>query len=163
MRPYRRATPLFVVALLGSGIIIGSLMRPFSIWLNSTPPQVTWGPAIMFGVTAVFVGALAWLTWQSLHRKHERMTSDHAMKMLSLSRASLIVGAIFAGVYVGYVLSFLDDLDTPLGSARVWHSGFAAGAAFLLVVAALLLERACRLPGGEDEEPDTNGAAASAA
>lgn len=163
MRPIRRATVLFVVALLGSGVIFGSLIRPVAIRLGASAPQVTWGPAMMFFVTAVFVGALAWLTWQSLHRKHERMTSDHGMKMLALSRASLIVGGLFCGAYAGYALSFVRDLDTPLGSDRVWHSAFAAGAAFLLVVAALLLERACRIPGGEDDDPEPDGAAASAA
>lgn len=163
MRPIRRATLLFVVALVAWGAIFGSLVRPVAIRLGATAPQVTWGPAIMFFATAVFVGALAWLTWQALHKKHERMTSDHGMKMLALSRASLIVGGLFAGAYGGYALSFAPDRDTPLGSDRFWHSGFAAVAAMLLLAAALLLERACRIPGGDDEEPEADGAAASAA
>jgi hypothetical protein len=163
VRPIRRATLLFVVALVAWGAIFGSLVRPVAIRLGATAPQVTWGPAIMFFATAVFVGALAWLTWQALHKKHERMTSDHGMKMLALSRASLIVGGLFAGAYGGYALSFASDRDTPLGSDRFWHSGFAAVAALLLLAAALLLERACRIPGGDDEEPEADGAAASAA
>jgi len=163
VRQIRRATLLFVVALVAWGAIFGSLVRPMAIRLGATAPQVTWGPAIMFFATAVFVGALAWHTWQSLHKKHERMTSDHGMKMLALSRASLIVGGLFAGAYGGYALSFARDRDTPLGSDRFWHSGFAAVAALLLLAAALLLERACRIPGGDDEEPEADGAAASAA
>lgn len=163
MRPIRRATTLFVVALLGAGVIFGSLVRPLYARLDGSPPQVTWGPAIMFFVTALLIGALAWNTWQSLHKKHERMTSDHGVKMLALSRASLIVGALFAGAYGGYAVSYVPDMDTPLGSDRVWHSAFAAVAALLLVVAALLLERACRIPGGEDDDPEPDGAAASAA
>jgi hypothetical protein len=91
------------------------------------------------------------------------MTSDHGVKMLALSRSSLIVGGLFGGGYGGYALSFVPDLDTPLGSARVWHAGAAAVAGALLVVAALLLERACHIPGGDDEDPEANGAAASAA
>jgi hypothetical protein len=163
VRPIRRATTLFVVALLGAGIIFGSLVRPVTARLGGTAPQVTWGPAIMFFVTALLVGALAWATWQALHKKHERMTSDHGVKMLALSRACLIVGGLFAGAYAGYAISFARDLDTPLGSDRVWHSGFAGFAALLLVIASLLLERACRIPGGEDEDPEANGAAPSAA
>lgn len=163
MRQIRRATPLFVVALLAWGVIFGSLVRPLAIRMGESAPQVTWGPAMIFFATAVFVGALAWLTWQSLHRKHERMTSDHGMKMLALSRASLIVGGLFAGAYGGYAVSFVRDRDTPLGSDRFWHSGIAAVAALLLVAAALLLERACRIPGGDDEDPEPDGAAASAA
>jgi hypothetical protein len=165
MNNLRRATPLFVVALLGSGIVFGVLLRPLSVRFGATPPQVGWGAATMLFVIAVLVGGLAWNTWQSLHKKKERMTSEHGVKLLALSRSSLIVGALFAGTYTGYALSYLNDVDTPLGSDRVWHSGFAAFAGLLLVTAALLLEHACRIPGGEDDDPSSGngGAAASAA
>lgn len=159
----RRATPLFVVGLLGAGVVVGVLIRPLATRLDATPPQVGWGPASMLFVVGVLVGALAWSTWQSLHRKHERMTSDHGVKLLALSRSSLIVGCLFAGGYGGYALSYVRDIDTPLGLDRVWHAGFAAGGALVLVVAALLLERACRIPGGEDDDPAAGGTAASAA
>lgn len=161
--PIRKATTLFVVALLGAGVITGSLIRPLSARFDVSSPQVTWGPTSMFFVLALLIGSLAWTTWQSLHKKKQRFTSEHGVKLLALSRASLIVGALFAGMYAGYALSFLPDRDTPLGSDRVWHSAFATGAALLLVVASLLLERACHLPGGEDDDPTTgNGAAAAA-
>lgn len=165
MNNVRRATPLFVVALLAVGIIFGVLLRPLSTRFDATPPQVGWGAATMLFGLAVLIGGLAWNTWQSLHKKKERMTSEHGVKLLALSRSSLIVGALFAGTYAGYALSYLDDFDTPLGSDRVWHSGFAALAGLLLVTASLLLERACRIPGGEDDDPSVGngGAAASAA
>jgi hypothetical protein len=159
----KRATPLLVVAVVGAGIITGTLVRPLAARMDATPPQIGWGPATMLLTIAVLIGGLAWNTWQSLHRKHERMTSDHGVKMLALSRSSLIVGGLFGGGYGGYALSFVPDVDTPLGSARVWHAGAAAVAGALLVVAALLLERACHIPGGDDEDPEPNGAAASAA
>jgi hypothetical protein len=159
----KRATPLFVVALIGAGIIIGTVVRPLAARMDATPPQIGWGPATMLFTIAVLIAGLAWNTWQSLHRKHQRMTSDHGVKMLALSRSSLIVGGLFGGGYGGYAMSFVPDLDTPLGSARVWHAGAAAVAGLLLLVAALLLERACHIPGGDDEDPEPNGAAASAA
>jgi hypothetical protein len=159
----KRATPLFVVALIGAGVIIGTLARPLAARMDVTAPQIGWGPATMLLTVAVLIGGLAWSTWQSLHKKHERMTSDHGVKMLALSRSSLIVGGLFGGGYGGYALSFVPDVDTPLGSARVWHAGAAALAGALLVAAALLLERACHIPGGDDEDPEPNGAAASAA
>ncbi|HJR89721.1 MAG TPA: DUF3180 family protein [Aeromicrobium sp.] len=158
----KRATPLFVVALVGVGIIAGTLVRPLAARMHATPPQIGWGPATMLLTIAVLIAALAWNTWQSLHKKHERMTSDHGVKMLALSRSSLIVGALFGGGYGGYALSFVPHLDTPLGSARAWHAGAAAVAGLLLVVAALLLERACHIPGGDDEDPEPDGAAAPA-
>ncbi|MFL6090610.1 MAG: DUF3180 family protein [Aeromicrobium sp.] len=163
MRQLRRATPLLLVGLVGAGVIFGVLVRPVSARLGTTPPQVGWGPATMMFVFAVLVGALAWTTWQSLHRRHERMTSDHGIKMLALSRSSLIVGGLFGGGYGGFAISYIPDLDTPLGSDRVWHAGGAALAGLLLVAAALLLEWACHIPGTDDEDPEANGAAASAA
>jgi hypothetical protein len=165
MKNLRRATPLFVIGLIGAGVVFGVLIRPLATRFGFTTPQVGWGAATMLFVIAVLVGGLAWNTWQSLHKKHERMTSDHALKMLALSRSSLIVGGLFGGAYIGYALSYVDDFDTPLGADRVWHSGVAAVAGLLLVLAALLLERACRIPGGEDDDPTNGngGAAASAA
>ena len=106
------------------------------------------------------VGALAWSTWQSLHKKRQRMTSDHAAKMLALSRSCVIVGALFAGGYGGFALAFINDLDTPLGNERAVNGGGAAFAGLLLLVAALLLERACRLPEGDDDETATDASPA---
>ena len=91
------------------------------------------------------------------------MTSDHGVKMLALSRSSLIVGGLFGGGYAGYALSYLEAIDTPLGSDRVWHSALAALAGLLLAAAALLLERACRIPGNEDDDPSAGGGAAASA
>jgi hypothetical protein len=159
----RPATALLVVGLVGGGTIFGVLVRPLTTRFGTTPPPVSWGPATMLFVIAVLVGALAWTTWQALHKKNERMTSDRGVKLLALSRSSLIVGGLFGGGYGGYALSYVRDLDTPLGSDRVWHAGFAGLAGLLLVVAALLLERACRIPGGDDEDEPPKGAAPSAA
>jgi len=158
----KRSTPLFVVAMVGAGVIIGTLVRPLAARMDATPPQIGWGPATMLFTIAALIAALAWNTWQSLHKKHERMTSDHGVKMLALSRSSLIVGGLFGGGYGGYAMSFVPDVDTQLGSARVWHAGAAAVAGLLLLVAALLLERACHIPGGDDEDPEADGAAATA-
>ncbi len=159
MRPVlRRTSPVLVAAVFTIGLVIGLLVRPVAVRLDANPPQVGWGPATTLAVVALVVGALAWSTWQSLHKKHERMTSDHGVKMLALSRSCAIVGALFAGGYGGFAATFLGDLDTPLGQARALHGGVAAGAGILLLIAALLLERACRLPEDDDEAADATPA-----
>ena len=152
MRPARRASALYVAGWIAIGLVIGLLVRPIADRLESSPPRVGWGAAITLFVVAVVVGSLAWNTWQSLHKKHERMTSDHAAKMLALSRSCVIVGGLFAGGYGGFALAFVDDLDTPLGQERAVNGGVAALAGLVLLVAALLLERACRLPEDDDDE-----------
>jgi len=62
MSQLKRATPLFVVALIGAGIVFGVLLRPLSTRLDATSPQVTWGPATMLFVVALLVGGIAWNT-----------------------------------------------------------------------------------------------------
>ena len=158
MRPARRTSALHVAVWVAIGLVTGLLVRPVSVRLDASPPRVGWGPATTLFIVALVVGALAWSTWQSLHKKHERMTSDHAAKMLALSRSCVIVGALFAGGYGGFALAYIGDLDTPLGQERALNGGVAAAAGLLLLVAALLLERACRLP--EDDEDSKSGKAA---
>lgn len=71
-----------------------------------------------------------------------------------LAKASSVGGAVVAGLYGGgFVWTFArrDQLATYSNDARV--SGLAALAGLLLVVAALLLERACRTPDAPDERP----------
>ena len=160
MRPARRASTLYVAGWVAIGLVIGLLVRPIADRLESSPPRVGWGAATTLFVVAIVVGSLAWSTWQSLHKKHERMTSDHAAKMLALSRSCVIVGALFAGGYGGFALAFVGDLDTPLGQERAVNGGVAALAGLVLLVAALLLERACRLP--EDDDDETAGDATPA-
>jgi hypothetical protein len=48
----------------------------------------------------------------------------------------------------------LNALDSPLGKERAVRGGAAAIGSLLLLTAALLLERACRLPGDDDEGKD---------
>ncbi len=158
MRPVRRTSALTIAVWVAIGLVIGLLVRPVSVRLDATPPRVGLGAATTLFVVSLVVGGLAWSTWQSLHKKHERMTSDHAAKMLALSRSCVIVGSLFAGGYGGFALAFVGDLDTPLGEERALNGGVAAVAGILLLVAALLLERACRLP--EDDENAKNGKAA---
>lgn len=151
MRPVRRTSALFVVAVAAIGLVIGLLVRPLSERLDANPPRVGWGAAATLLFVAVVVGAVAWSTWQSLHKRRDRMTSDHAVRLLALSRSCVIVGALFGGGYAGFAVTFLGDLDTALGEERAVQGGAAAVAGVLVLVAAYLLERACRLPEDDDE------------
>lgn len=151
MRDLRRTSALFVTALLGAGLIIGTLMRPLAERTGGSAPQPGWIAAVVIFFAAVVVGVLARNTWRSLHQRRDRMTSDHAVKMLAVAKSSIIVGALFGGMYVGLALSFLDALDIDPGRGRVLQGGVAGLAGIALLVAGLLLERSLRLPGDDDE------------
>jgi lysylphosphatidylglycerol synthetase-like protein (DUF2156 family) len=103
---------------------------------------------------AAVLGGIAWQTWSVIHRQRRRMEFNRAVNFLVLAKASVLVGALVAGVYAGYGLHYLDDLAFEALAQRVLRSGVAVVGGIAIVVAGLLLERACTVPGGgaEDEE-----------
>lgn len=162
MTSVRGTSVLGLTALGGAGVVVGRLAPPVIDSFDGNAPRVGWSAAVTLFIAAGIIGIIAWNTWQSLHKKHQRMTSDHAIRMLSLAKASSLVGALFAGLYLGYALAFIDALDTEFGRERAIHAGVAGLAGILMVVAALLLERALRVPGGEDEDGKDGNADAGA-
>ena len=151
MNRVRPTSALLVVALIGTGLVVGRLIPPLIVRLDGNVPRLGWAAPLTLVLAAVLVGTLAWNTWQTLHKKHERMTSDHAIRMLAIAKSCVVVGALVAGVYAGFALAFIDSWDVPLGKERVVRGGAAAIASLLLLTAALLLERACRVPGDDDD------------
>ena len=152
-----RTSMLLITLLVAIGLVVGRLIPVIVLRLDGSVPRVSWGAALALLIGAGIVGGLAWSTWQSLHTKNQRMTSDHGVTMLALAKASAAVGALFTGTYAGFAIAFLDATDSPLGKERVVHASGAAIAGLMLMVAGLLLERALRLPG--DDENGKGGAA----
>ncbi|MET0468411.1 MAG: DUF3180 domain-containing protein [Aeromicrobium sp.] len=155
MKLTRPTSALLVVSLIAIGVIAGRLTPPLIVRLDGTPPRLGWIAPLTLLAGAAGVGTFAWNTWQSLHKRRERMTSEHGIRMLSLAKACAVVGALVAGYYGGFALAYVDTLDSVLGRERFVRGIAAAVASLLLLTAALLLERACRLP--EDDDDDENG------
>lgn len=154
MSHQRRSTPLLVVSIIAAGLVAGRLLPPLCVRLGWPTPHVGWPAGVALLAAALLMGALAWSTWQSVHRAKRQISSDYGLLVLATAKAGIYVGALFAGGYAGYALAYVDLWETTLGRARVLHGGGAALAAVLLLAAALLLERACMLPGGDDEDDD---------
>lgn len=159
----RRTTAVHVAALVAIGLLAGSLVRPVVIRLGMSPPRPGWLVAVLLLALAALLAAVAWSTWQSLHRSKQRMTSQHAVTLLALAKACSIVGALSVGAYGGFALSFVRDWDTAFGQYRVLHGGLAAVSGLLLLVAALVLERTLHVPQPDDEDDDAPPGAATAA
>ncbi len=151
MNKSRRTSALLIATLIGIGLVIGRIVPELILRADRSVPVVGWGAALALLAGAVALGGLAWNTWQSLYKKNQRMTSDHGVTMLALAKASAAAAALFAGGYGGYAVSYLDAFDSPLGKDRVIHAAAAAIAGLLMMTAALLLERALRVPGDDDE------------
>lgn len=141
----RPTGPGTVVGSALVGLVLGWLVRPVSVWIDGTAPTVGWLPVVTLGFVAAAVGALAWSTYRMLHRRHQRLEPHKAVNRLVLGKACAVTGALVAGAYLGYAVSWLGLTDAALARERVVHSLLAALAAALIVVGSLLLERACRV------------------
>jgi hypothetical protein len=113
-------------------------------------PMVSWLTPVAWGFLAALLFVAARNTHQRVQVRRERVEPSRAVFLLLLGKASAFVGAFCAGVYAGFALSFLDASGSPGPRDRVITAGTAAVVSVLVVVAGLLLERACRIP--EDPE-----------
>jgi hypothetical protein len=137
--------PGTVVGSVLVGLVAGWLVRPVSIRIDSTAPTVGWLPVVTLGFVAAAMGWVAWSTYRLMHRRHERLEPHKAVNRLVLGKACAVTGALVAGGYLGYAISWIGLTDAALARERVVHSLLAALAGALLVVGSLLLERACRV------------------
>lgn len=140
---------LAVAAILGA--LSGWLIVAASNSFDFVPPQVPWTAPVGLLVIAGLVGVFAYTTHARIQVRKERMDPQRAVAMLVLGKASALAGALIAGGYLGYALMFVTRFDAEAPRDRVIRSGVAVLAGVGLAVAGLLLERACRVPGPDDE------------
>ncbi|MCW2781069.1 MAG: hypothetical protein JWR35_1518 [Marmoricola sp.] len=139
--------------LVGFGsvaLVLGWAVRPLSIRLGVTEPNVSWVAIAMVFFMAAIVGGAAYLTWTALHRHHQRLQPHQAVNRLVLGKACALVGAVIAGGYFGYAVAHLGVTDSDLATARLWRSVVAGIGGLAVTTAALLLERACRVRRDDD-------------
>lgn len=140
-----RPTPLLTLlgwALLG--VIGGWALHPVCDRLGVVPPLVSVPQPLALLLLAAILGYVAWATRRTVHVRRERLDPQQAVNRFVLARASALVGALVAGGYLGYAVSWIGD-PAELADDRLVRSLVAAGCALVAVVAALLLERACRV------------------
>jgi hypothetical protein len=154
LTPFRA---LVVAALFGG--LAGWLLVVTANAFDLIPPEVPWTAPIGLILLAALVGALAYSSHQRIQVRRERMEPSRAVAFLVLGKASALAGALVAGGYFGFALMFLTRIDAVAPRDRVIRSGVAVLAGIALCITGLLLERACKIPGEDDEndplEPDT--------
>lgn len=137
----------FVIGLVG-----GWLLRPVAQHLTGAAPVITWAQPLVLGLLAAIVGGTALLTYRAVQVHGQRLEPSQAVNRLVLGRACALVGALLAGGYFGYALSWLGAIDA-LAAQRGWRSVLAGVMGLLVLVGGLLLERACRVrDDGDDPE-----------
>ena len=103
------------------------------------------GEYVAVCLIAAALGVTAWITHRQLQVRGERIEAHQAVNRLVLARACTLVGALLAGGYLGYAVSWLGyDANTAAGE-RLVRSALAAVAGTAILIAARLLEHACRV------------------
>lgn len=153
----RRTPAAALGGAAGLGLVLGRAIPVLYEQADAIPPTVPWSSAIVLLVLAVILSDRGWATYRTLHRERGRVDPMQAVRLLVLAKASALAGSLVAGAYVGYAAAFVGDLDASLPRERAVHSGAAALAAGLVVVAALFLERACEVPKDDDSDADSPG------
>lgn len=143
-------TPLKVLVAWGlTGLVLGWLLRTVVTAAGGIVPVVGWVQAfVLFFVAAVLAG-VARATRRAIAEPERRPEPHQLVNRLVLARACALVGALVAGGYAGYAVSWL-GVSSELVGLRVLRSLVASVGGLVMTVAAVALERACRAPTDGD-------------
>lgn len=133
------------------GLVGGWAAHPLVERWRGTAPVVTWAQPLVLLLIAAIIGGTAWLTWRQLQVQGLRLEAHRAVNRLVLARACTLVGALLAGGYAGYAISWLGYGPDPLAGQRILRSSVAAVTGVGIIVASRLLESACRVRKHEDD------------
>jgi lysylphosphatidylglycerol synthetase-like protein (DUF2156 family) len=121
-------------------------------------PNVTWLAGLTMAGLAVVEAIAARTTRARVEQRPRagRLNPLLVARFVVLAKASSLAGAIFAGAYGGVAVWALSERDRLTAAAQNLPPAVAGVVgALALVAAALLLERACRVPPPpEDEDHD---------
>ncbi|MCX5050054.1 MULTISPECIES: DUF3180 domain-containing protein [unclassified Streptomyces] len=158
---------LRIRVLAGVFIVAGILSWAGARLWNSigTLPSVPLAAPIVLALIAVVLLATAFSLRARFKAQRERRPEAKGVDPMMAARAvvfgqaSALVAALVAGMYGGTGVFLLELLDIPARRDQAIYAGFAVVAGIAVIVAAIFLERVCRLP--EDDE-NNNGAATTA-
>ncbi len=134
------------------GLVVGWLLHRLVEEASGTPPVISWvHPAVVALLAAILVGT-AWITWRQVQVQHERLEPQRAVNRLVLGRACALVGALLAGGYLGYAVSWLGLSGDSMAGRLLVRSLVAAVAGAVLSGAGVWLEHACRIRDDDEEQ-----------
>lgn len=146
-----------VVGLTVLGVALGWTAYRLFLAAGSLVPSVPWTlPGGLLFLAALLFGC-AWFMYDRVHRKPGRVEPLVAVRLLLLGKASALVGALIGGGYAGVAIALAGRIGGSFGDAQVIRGFVTAGVGILVVVGALLLERACKIPDQPDDEDSEGG------
>lgn len=142
------SSKVLVACALG-GLVVGWMARHAASAGGSVVPAVGWMQGIVLFFCAAVLLVLTRATRNAVGTPRQRPEAHQLVNRLVLARACALVGALVAGGYAGYALSWLGVPSEMLGE-RLSRSLFASIGGVTLAVSAVMLERACRVPADRD-------------
>lgn len=155
--------PTRVPVLAAIAVLVGALGWAGGLLIDGagrTLPHVpSSAPLVLVLFTAILL-ALALTTRSRLKALRERRPTAEGIDSLTvaryavLARATSPVGAGVAGLYAGFALFLLGDVEEGGRKLRLVGSAASFLAALGLIAAALFLERICRVPDPKNPQPN---------
>lgn len=148
MRPTRVAT------LVAIAVAVGLLLWTVARFSYASLPPLPWTAV----ATLVLVAVIELVLARGAHARIRRRPGAPLLeplviaRYLVLAKATAYAAAAAAGAFGGLFAFLLNSLNSPTQRADAWVAGACTLAAVGLGVAAMLLEYACRVPGGPDDE-----------
>ncbi|MFF5018739.1 DUF3180 domain-containing protein [Streptomyces sp. NPDC001165] len=150
--------------LAGVFVVAGVLSWAGARLWNSigTLPSVPLAAPVVLALIAVVLLATALSLRARLRAQRERRPGAKGVDPLMAARAvvfgqaSALVAALVAGMYGGTGVFLLELLDIPARRDQALYAGLSVLAGIGVIVAAMFLERVCKLP--EDEDRNHAGA-----
>jgi hypothetical protein len=150
--------PLVVLGVVA--MVLGWSVRPLCLRFDAVEPVISAWSVVIIWVLAAAVGLVAFHTWRVLQRRRSlvlraglptvRMEPYQAVNRLVLGKAAALAGAVVLGGYAGFAIAHLGITPTELSGQRLLRASLAAVGGLGMLVAGLLLERACRVRSDEN-------------
>jgi hypothetical protein len=152
---------LRIRVLAGVFVVAGILSWAGARLWNSigTLPSVPLAAPIVLALIAVVLLSTALSLRARLKAQRERRPGAKGVDPLMAARAvvfgqaSALVAALVAGMYGGTGVFLLELLDIPARRDQAVYAGFSVLAGIGVIAAAMFLERVCKLPEDEDQNP----------
>ena len=151
MKPTRARSLLLI------GVLAAAVWWALLTVIYSKLPPLTWT-----GIPALVLAA-AVEAWTGRDLRARIMGNNPGTKplaplfvarMVVLAKASSQVGALLAGVSVGFIGYLSDKTDAATPRSDLITASITFGSCLILIAAALFLEYCCRVPGDPDGDRD---------
>ncbi|MGW0735318.1 DUF3180 domain-containing protein [Streptomyces sp. NPDC002851] len=153
---------LRIRTLLGLFVVAGVLSWAGArLWDSfGTLPSVPLAAPIVLALIAAVLFATALSLRSRLRAQRERRPGAKGVDPMMAARAvvfgqaSALVASIVAGMYGGTGVFLLTQLEIPARRDQAIYAGGSVLAGAAVVVAAIFLERVCKLPEGPEDEDE---------